>query len=191
MITALKVKDIFSRESLYDSTAITSLRALIAMLLVGEKTGNSCWIQGGGNQALRFVHSCLKYVADKCTDQDVYENIRYILSLIPCLKFRREYSMLTIGEGIERVAEPLTKISPIMELMSNFDRIPAKTGIGRTTEMCNRAGILAKHLIGYGEDQGFWASDDDIGLQEKLNSMIQEMSEPYSSTLSNINRLFV
>lgn len=191
MITALKTKDIFSLESLYDSTAITSLRALIAILLVGEKTGNSCWIQGNSNQALRFVDYCLEYIKGKCSaDQDVYGNIRYILSLVPCLKFRTEYNMMTIGEGVERVAEPSTKISSIVEVMTDFNRASARAEIGRTTQMYRRAGLLARYLIEYGDEKGFWASTDDINLQDKLNSMIRGMSESYSSILPNINRLF-
>lgn len=194
MITELKAKDILTDVSFYNAETVASIRMLVTILAIGDRTSNSCWIQGAENSALNFTNSCINELGKLYGGSAIVKNnMRYILSLTPGLGFRREYGKDTIGIDTEKVNKGDPIYDDIRELMRDFDPRFTKEYFRGTSQMSAMGGCLAKSLITYGNSIGLWSSPDEAGLQDKLITMIREAmraTDRYSPVLDIVNNLF-
>lgn len=201
MISTLFSKDIFKDASgklrRYSYETILTMRLLMVILKVGEKTSNSCWIQGTGNQALCFVDDILQKTEDLCVknglDPTIIEsNLNYILHMSGGLAIRREYGKRTVSIGYRG---SVTKDhSEIDDIFKTFDMAGLKKRIHDDYHgnMCTIVGYIYKSLLTHCADAGIWNENDDLAFNEIILDRLSlfhdhhRYVEPVSEVLDNI-----
>ena len=177
MISTLLGKDIFKdisgKSGRYSYETTISMRLLMVILKVGEKTCNSCWIQGSDNQALYFVDDILLKTEDLCVKHGIdptiiTSNLNHILHMTGNLSIRREYGKRTVGVGLN--GGSISDHSEIDEIFEAFNMAGLQRYIRDNchNNMCAISGYMYKRVLAHCSDVGVWDEDDDLAFRELI-----------------------